>query len=142
MSFIDKYKQYIVDPKNRTNVIIGSIIMGFMLIIIPGLLFLAILFLLIYFIVKNFKPIVKKNKSILSVNLIILIISLSLLGSTTISFEIFCVVFTLHLILNFVCCLILYFLNEKDKAKEFLLTFALVLLIGFSSCSAIMLSHF
>lgn len=144
MSLIDKYKKYITDPKNRTNVIIGGIIAFFAFFIVPELIFIAVLFLLIYFIFTNFKQLIKKNKLILSINLAVLIILLTILaaGKSSINsfdFFMFAISYVLQLVINLVGCL---FFLKKDKlyAKHFLLSFALVLLIGFSSCTAIMFS--
>lgn len=139
MSFIDKWIKYITDPKNKTNVIVGGIIAFFAFILLPWSIFAVILFLLIYFIANNSKRLLKNNKLILSINLLILTVSLSFLAGRGIDFEFFCLVFVLHLIANLILCLG-FLVKDKELAKQFLLSFALVLLIGFSSCTAIMFS--
>lgn len=102
------------------------------------LLFVLLLIRFIYYIYSVRKSF-KEMKISLLFNLIVLVLLLALLKGRIIDFGTFNFLFIIHLMANLLVSILLFIQKDNEQAKRYLLSFALVLLVGFSSCSAIML---
>ncbi len=146
---LKKFYRFITLPKNNTLLIIGCLVLSWLFEsireyeIAHNFTFFTIAFILLRFgnTTKNklnLKDIISNNQLNLLVNLIILVLLLALLGGRMIDFGTFSFLFVIHLLANLFVSILLYIQKDNEQAKKYLLSFALVLLIGFSSCSAIL----
>ena len=146
---LKKFYRFITLPKNNTLLIIGCLVLSWLFEsireydIAHNFTFFTIAFILLRFgnttkNTLNLKYIISNNQLNLLVNLIILVLLLALLGGRMIDFGTFSFLFVIHLLANLFVSILLYIQKDNEQAKKYLLSFALVLLIGFSSCSAIL----
>ncbi len=146
---LKKFYRFITLPKNNTLLIIGCLVLSWLFEsireyeIAHNFTFFTIAFILLRFgnttkNTLNLKDIISNNQLNLLVNLIILVLLLALLGGRMIDFGTFSFLFVIHLLANLFVSILLYIQKDNEQAKKYLLSFALVLLIGFSSCSAIL----
>ena len=145
---LKKFYLFITLPKNNTLLIIGCLVLSWLFEsirefeIAQFFTYFTIAFILLRLgtTTKNslkIKDMISKNQQNLLLNLVILVLFLSLFGSSLINFETFSFLFVIHLLANLFVSILLFIQKENEQAKNYLLSFALVLLIGFSSCSAI-----
>ncbi len=146
---IIKFFRFITQPKNNTLLIIGCLVLSWLFESIREyeiahyFTYFTIAFILLRLGTTtksslNIKDMISNNQLNLLVNLIILVLLLALLGGRMIDFGTFSFLFVIHLLANLFISILLYIQKENEQAKKYLLSFALVLLIGFSSCSAIL----
>ena len=146
---LKKFYRFITLPKNNTLLIIGCLVLSWLFEslreyeIAHNFTFFTIAFILLRLGTTtkntlNLKDMISNNQLNLLVNLIILVLLLALLGGRMIDFGTFSFLFVIHLLANLFVSILLYIQKENEQAKKYLLSFALVLLIGFSSCSAIL----
>ena len=145
---IKKFFRFITQPKNNTFLIIGCLVLSWLFESIREFeiqqyfTYFTIAFILLRLGTTakntlNLKDMISNNQLNLLVNLIILVLLLALLGGRMIDFGTFSFLFVIHLLANLFVSILLYIQKDNEQAKKYLLSFALVLLIGFSSCSAI-----
>ena len=146
---LKKFYRFITLPKNNTLLIIGCLVLSWLFEsireyeIAHNFTFFTIAFILLRLGTTtkntlNLKDMISNNQLNLLVNLIILVLLLALLGGRMIDFGTFSFLFVIHLLANLFVSILLYIQKDNEQAKKYLLSFALVLLIGFSSCSAIL----